>query len=776
MTRLFACLTILCLSTGLVAQTPEPRTVYRFDAEAGPAGPEWSARKTDTSPKGRRSFLGPFSGRDRVTLHLADLPEHKLVRVQFDLILVHAVDGSSRIWGPDVWQMGVIGGPRLAHTTFSNCGFFSDNNAQAFPDDWPHATHPAWTGAATKQTLGYVESWGGDDRTFGVDSSYKMEMVFLHDGPELELYFRSFWLEGPEGEAWGLDDVRVQIYRQLKEVDAADMAVLHEQMIGRDPVAANEAVWALAATGDAGAAFLSERVDALPDSWKRQVQTWIQRLDDSDWRVREQATQRLASMTSRVEPLLRRAMEQTDSLEVRARLQSLLQALADAPANEPGHTAAASRLVRCLEAIGTAKARQVLDEVGRSNAPLSVRWAARQARMRSLQAGIDRQLHQVDKLARQGKYRQAEALVGQALRLCNADTPLHAKRIAAKAGVLSLLAETARQATELEQLLARKPKDTEARAELAGLLLGILNRPAQAAALETSELPQPVCRRLAAASGEDTQPADRIELGLWLADQAELYTPLELELLARAETALDQAVTDLADNPLLRAQALDAYAKVARARLSARLRAGEWIDLLALIDVDKDAGSQPIARTAEGIRMHARNSELHLPVAVDGGFELDLLVESSMHETALCLPAGTNTVMLRFGSEAPDNVRRDGLAGMSKYGPEVLVRNGLWSPMVRNDHKLHQLRTRFIPTGDGSAIVSLDLDHALHVRHDGLLPDLRPAGDWVGKRPNPFINIGASTMVLHAVRIRLLSGKAEMKHWSKPQPAKEPAK
>ena len=52
-------------------------------------------------------------GGEQVSLSLKSLPEHKMLRVSVSLFMLNPVDGSSTIWGPDVWDLTVDGGPSI---------------------------------------------------------------------------------------------------------------------------------------------------------------------------------------------------------------------------------------------------------------------------------------------------------------------------------------------------------------------------------------------------------------------------------------------------------------------------------------------------------------------------------------------------------------------------------------------------------------------------------------------------------------------------------------
>ena len=183
------------------------RIVYLNDFE-GDVGPEWSNRKTDVTPKGKRRFLGQFAN-ETVTLHLKDLLPHKEVTVSFDLCVIRSWDGNHPVHGRDVWSLTARDVGTLLHTTFSNW----PEAGQSYPESYGEGDFPMKTGAAEKGTLGYAFR----DLT---DSVYQLSFTFPHTGHELTLHFSATGLEGPvDLESWGLDNVRVTAHADVPSPD-----------------------------------------------------------------------------------------------------------------------------------------------------------------------------------------------------------------------------------------------------------------------------------------------------------------------------------------------------------------------------------------------------------------------------------------------------------------------------------------------------------------------------------------------------------------------------
>lgn len=183
-----------------------------FEGEVSSA---WSMPRTETTPVGDRSFLGPFAN-DILNFKLPDLPPHRRVEVGFDLFIMGSWEGNAsvdprgRAVGPDVWRLSVASGARLIQTTFSNVGFVERYDHQAYPDSYPDGDHPARTGADESNSLGYLHEFPGMG-TRPVDTVYTMTFSFEHDDALLWLVFEGSGLTGHADENWGLDNVTVRL-------------------------------------------------------------------------------------------------------------------------------------------------------------------------------------------------------------------------------------------------------------------------------------------------------------------------------------------------------------------------------------------------------------------------------------------------------------------------------------------------------------------------------------------------------------------------------------
>ena len=196
---------------------PVNPVLYQNDFETE-AGPQWSRSDTDTAPNGQK-FLGQF-GNDTVRLTLsAPVCPQTLVQLSFDLYIIRSWDGNmtmqpgaERVIGPDVFDLRVDGGPELFHATFTNWTQFGGVPfRQSYPGRHPGGDHPAFTGAAHVNTLGY------EFGPFKQDSVYRLQAQFYYPAnpadlmEPIQLDFSGMGLQVLSDESWGIDNFELHI-------------------------------------------------------------------------------------------------------------------------------------------------------------------------------------------------------------------------------------------------------------------------------------------------------------------------------------------------------------------------------------------------------------------------------------------------------------------------------------------------------------------------------------------------------------------------------------
>jgi hypothetical protein len=186
--------------------------------------------------------------------------------------------------------------------------------------------------------------------------------------------------DGADAAAY-LWDVYGNQTRAEPKPDAAALEKAWSGLASRDAGAGFRAVRTLAAAPVEAVALLRDQLkeEAGPDAMT--LRQWLADLDSPVFATREKATTALTAALGRVEPALRKALEEATALEVRRRLEAIL-----AHAGEPTpEVLRARRGVEVLEVVGTAESRRLLGDLagGSANHRLTVEAKAAVDRARA---------------------------------------------------------------------------------------------------------------------------------------------------------------------------------------------------------------------------------------------------------------------------------------------------------------------------------------------------------------------------------------------------------
>jgi hypothetical protein len=164
----------------------------------------------------------------------------------------------------------------------------------------------------------------------------------------------------PDGRrlATGLGDGTVLVWDLAPQAAAAkELQALWADLAGDDARKAYRAVHGLVAAPAQAVAYLKNHLQPVSEVEPQRVERLLADLDSDKFAVREAASKELAALGERVEPVLRRALKGSPPVEVRRRVEALLDALTGLP---PRDTLRAVRAIGVLERVGTPEARQVL--------------------------------------------------------------------------------------------------------------------------------------------------------------------------------------------------------------------------------------------------------------------------------------------------------------------------------------------------------------------------------------------------------------------------------
>jgi RNA polymerase sigma factor (sigma-70 family) len=136
----------------------------------------------------------------------------------------------------------------------------------------------------------------------------------------------------------------------------SDLDTLWPDLAG-DAAKAYRSVRALTAVPSRAIPFLKDRLRPVAEADPKQVQRLLADLDSDQFEVRKTAADELAKLGERIEPALRKALDQPPSLEARRRLTAVLDGMRTTPTAEVLRT---HRAIQALERIGTPEARRIL--------------------------------------------------------------------------------------------------------------------------------------------------------------------------------------------------------------------------------------------------------------------------------------------------------------------------------------------------------------------------------------------------------------------------------
>ncbi len=150
-------------------------------------------------------------------------------------------------------------------------------------------------------------------------------------------------------------------------VGAVPVAADEIEALGQDLAAtgsrAHRAVWRLSAAPAHAVPYLRGVLKPVPEADGRRVGRLIADLDDDRFTVRTKAARELEQLGESAAEALRKELQTNPSLELRRRIEALLDRL-DGPGMAP-ELLRALRGIEALEHAGTAEARQVLESLAR---------------------------------------------------------------------------------------------------------------------------------------------------------------------------------------------------------------------------------------------------------------------------------------------------------------------------------------------------------------------------------------------------------------------------
>jgi hypothetical protein len=162
--------------------------------------------------------------------------------------------------------------------------------------------------------------------------------------------------------------------RSAEKLDA-----LWADLASDDGLKAHQAIGELLAAGAAGANFLATKLEPAKVVEPGQIDRWLADLDNKDFAIRTRAAEQLEALGEQAEPGYRKLLDEQPSLEVRKRVDRLLERIRNGPT---GEVLREIRAVETLERSGTPEARALLDRLADGAEPARLTQEARAAKER----------------------------------------------------------------------------------------------------------------------------------------------------------------------------------------------------------------------------------------------------------------------------------------------------------------------------------------------------------------------------------------------------------
>lgn len=201
------------------------------------------------------------------------------------------------------------------------------------------------------------------------------QMMFSPDGRRLATL-------GRDGTSlvW---DVTGLAQSPARKLTAAETKQAWKDLADIDAAQAHRAIWLLVADPERALPLLREHLHPVSAADPRRLARWIADLDSNEFTVREAATRELRKVGELAQPALRAAIKDKPSLELRRRVQGLLDEMDGSDLSLESRRGL--RAVAVLEHIANAEARKLLHDLaaGAAGARLTAEAKASLARLRS---------------------------------------------------------------------------------------------------------------------------------------------------------------------------------------------------------------------------------------------------------------------------------------------------------------------------------------------------------------------------------------------------------
>ncbi len=182
---------------------------------------------------------------------------------------------------------------------------------------------------------------------------------------------------GTSVKLWDVSDLLKKAQPKPSRLSSTELDALWTDLADEDAAKAYRAIQTLIQAGEQARRFLSDHLKPARSADPKHLARLIADLDSKEFAVREKAGAELRKFEEFAEPALRRTLQGQPSLELRRRVESLLQRL-EGPVTS-AETLRGLRAVEVLEHLGSSEARQALERLAEGAPEARLTQAAKDA-------------------------------------------------------------------------------------------------------------------------------------------------------------------------------------------------------------------------------------------------------------------------------------------------------------------------------------------------------------------------------------------------------------
>lgn len=289
---------------------------------------EWATKegRIEISPNGARTFLAGIREKG-VRFHRKALPPHKVLHLEFDLIVRGNWDGGSGPGHHDRAVFELADGRVLLASSFRTYAHARDKQSYPFHYNSGRETVTHY-GAAEQHSLGYLWTYSSDEN-WKVDTIYHMDWYVPHEGEVLawDLYARLGEDDRMQDMWIGIDRLKIGVLTEEHQFSDEEWSLLLAALDGPDAIMADQAVWQMLRAPSRARAWLAKSAVAREAIDPKKLAGVISGLTDEELKVRRASAETLLRLPAGSVPKLEAAREALEDDKGKNRLGRIIEAV-----------------------------------------------------------------------------------------------------------------------------------------------------------------------------------------------------------------------------------------------------------------------------------------------------------------------------------------------------------------------------------------------------------------------------------------------------------------